>query len=394
MSAVSPRVAWVTNDLPPRTGGIQQFVVSLLERTADAGTLVLGPGGGSEASAWDGTRPWRTERAEGPLLPTPRTARWLADRLAAERPDVVVIASLWPLGGLAPRLRRAASAPVLGLTHGAEAGLARGPLAPVLRAVARDVDIVTTISDFTAGPVTAALGAARVARLPPGVDTTRFAPRAPDDPARRALRRAWGVPDGAPVVGCVARLVPRKGQDVLLDAWPRIAARVPDARLVLVGEGPLHGRLARAVERMGPAGDRVVLAGRVPWAQLHDAYAALDVFAMPVRTRLFGLDVEGLGISFLEALATGLPVVVGRSGGAPETLVHPRAGSLVDGRDAAEVADAVERWLADPDARRAVAELAPPLVRRWEWDRIASDLSTLVDRLARRPTDPPHREVG
>jgi phosphatidylinositol alpha-1,6-mannosyltransferase len=378
---VPPRIVWVTNDLPPRTGGIQQFVVSLLERTARADTVVLGPAGGPGAAAWDAGRPWRTERAPGDLLPTPATGRWLADRLAGLRPDAVVIASLWPLGLLAPRLRRAAAAPVLGLTHGAEAGLARGPLRPVLRAVARDVDLVTTISDFTAGPVAAALGGHRVARLPPGVDTARFVPRPADDPGRLAMRRAWGVPEDAVVVGCVARLVPRKGQDALVAAWPRVAARHPDARLVLVGEGPLRRRLERAVARAGPAGDRVVLAGAVPWERLPDAYAALDVFAMPVRTRLGGLDVEGLGISFLEALATGLPVVVGRSGGAPETLVHPDAGDLVDGRDLDAVVDALDRWLGDASARRAVATLAPPLVRRWEWDSIAADLDALLGGL-------------
>ena len=376
-----PRVAWVTNDLPPRTGGIQQFVVSLLERTADDRTVVLGPAGGADAAAWDATRPWRTERAPGALLPTRASGRWLADRLAAVRPDAVVIASLWPLGLLAPRLRRAAHAPVLGLTHGAEAGLARGPLRPVLRAVARDVDLVTTISDFTAAPVGAALGARRVARLPPGVDTSRFVPRPADDPDRLAMRRAWGVPADATVVGCIARLVPRKGQDALVAAWSRVAARHRDAWLVLVGEGPLHRGLAAAIARSGPTGGRVVLAGAVPWDRLPDAYAALDVFAMPVRTRLGGLDVEGLGISFLEALATGLPVVVGRSGGAPETLVHPDAGDLVDGRDADAIVAALDRWLGDPSARRAVATLAPPLVRRWEWDRIAADLVALLAEL-------------
>lgn len=375
------RVTWVTNDLPPRTGGIQQFVVSLLERTADAGTLVLGPAGGAAAAASDAARPWRTLRAPGPVLPGPATVRWLRERLIEERPDVVVIASLWPLGLSAARLRRAVDAPILGLTHGAEAGLARGPLRPVLRLLARDVAIVTTISDFTAGPVSGAVGADRVVRLPPGVDTRRFVPRPADDPARLALRRAWGLPDGSVAVGCIARLVPRKGQDVLLDVWPEIAARHPDARLVLVGEGPRAADLARTVRRLGPAGRHVVLTGPVPWDRLPDAYAALDVFAMPVRTRLAGLDVEGLGISFLEALATGLPVIVGRSGGAPETLVHPDAGTVVDGRDRREVAAALERWLADPAGRRAVAELAPPLVRRWEWDRIADDLRGLLDRL-------------
>jgi phosphatidylinositol alpha-1,6-mannosyltransferase len=379
---VVPRVTWVTNDLPPRSGGIQQFVVSLLERTADAGTLVLGPAGGPGAAAWDRDRPWRTERWTGRLVPGPRASGWLADRLRAERPDVVVIASLWPLGLAAPRLRRAAAAPLLGLTHGAEAGLARtSATRPVLRAVARHVDLVSVISDFTAGPVAATLGADRVVRLAPGVDLGRFRP-VTDPSGRAALRAAWGVPPDAPVVGCVARLVPRKGQDVLIEAWPEVLARHPGAWLVLVGEGPDRRRLARAVARTGRAGARVVLAGRVPWEQLPAAYAALDVFAMPVRTRWAGLDVEGLGISVLEALATGLPVVVGRSGGAVETVPDPRVGTLVDGRDPTAVATALDRWLADGAARRAVADLAPPLLTGWAWDRVAADLGGLLTTLA------------
>jgi len=390
-SRVAPRVAWVTNDLPPRTGGIQQFVVNLLTRTADADTLILGPAasGGASGPTSDEVRradaagwPGRTERAPGPLLPTPRTARWLAERLRVHRPDVVVIASLWPLGLLAPGLRRAAGAPVLGLTHGAEAGLARPPAHVVLRAVAREVDVVTVISDFTAGPVMTALPGRRVVRLPPGVDLARFAPRPTLDPRRLALRRRWGIPATAPVVGCVARLVPRKGQDVLLAAWPRIAAAHPDAWLVLVGEGPLRARLERRIAA-GAAGPRVVLAGPVTWGELPDAFAALDVFAMPVRTRLAGLDVEGLGISLLEAQAAGLPVVVGRSGGAPETVPDPRTGTRVDGRDVAAVAAAIVRWLGDGTGRRAVAELGPAAVAGWAWDGIATTFTRLLADLAR-----------
>jgi len=380
VTATRPRVAWVTNDLPPRSGGIQQFVVSLLERTGDDATLVVGPaspGAAEPTTASSGS--WRTVRAAGPILPVPTTARWVAEQVAAHRPDVVVIASLWPLGLLATSLRRASSAPVLGLTHGAEAGLARGPARPLLRAIARDVDLITVISDHTAAAIGPALPGRHIERLAPGVDIRRFR-RSDNTDAAARLRERWGVPADAPLVGCVARLVARKGQDVLLRSWSEVVRRHPHAHLVLVGEGPLRGRLERSASRIPSA--HVV--GPVTWQDLPAAYAALDVFAMPVRTRLGGFDVEGLGISFLEAQAAGAPVIVGRSGGAPETLTDPRVGSVVDGRDVGAVADALDAWLADPTARSSARQLGPELVAPWSWTNVAERFDGLIGDLAGR----------
>lgn len=382
MSASHPRVAWVTNDLPPHSGGIQQFVGSLLERTADADTLVLGPAAPADRTAaahtFDASGSWRTLRAPGRVLPTRRSAEWLTARLVAHRPDVVVIASLWPLGRLVPLLRRAVDVPVLAITHGAEAGLARGPGRLLLRSIARDVDLLTVISDHTEAAISSALPGARIERLAPGVDPARFA-RGTAAEGAAALRARWGVPAEATVVGCVARLVPRKGQDVLLAVWPEVRRRHPDARLVLVGEGPSQRRLERAARGV----DGVHLVGAVTWDELPSAYAALDVFAMPVRTRLAGLDVEGLGISMLEAQAAGLAVVTGRSGGAPETVTDPRVGTVVDGRDPAATVAALEQWLSDPDARATAAVLGPQLAQSWSWDVVADRFTALVGSLAR-----------
>ena len=383
MSGAGPRIAWVTNDLPPHSGGIQQFVASLLERTADAETLVLGPaappGRTEEAATFDASGPWRTVRARGRVLPTPAAARWLVPRLLEHRPDVIVVASLWPLGRVVPALRRRAAVPVLGITHGAEAGLAAGPARGLLRAVAREVDMVTVISDHTSAAVSRVLTRSRIERLSPGVDPRRFARTLHRGTASR-LRDRWGVPPDAPVVGCVARLVPRKGQDMLIDLWPELRRRHPEARLVIVGEGPLRRRLERrAADRHG-----VHVVGPVPWAELPVAYAALDVFAMPVRTRLGGLDVEGLGISLLEAQAAGLPVVAGDSGGAPETVTDPRCGTVVDGRDPAQVLAALDRWLADAAARDEAAAHGPQRALSWSWDAVAARFVDLVAELAQR----------
>jgi phosphatidylinositol alpha-1,6-mannosyltransferase len=377
-----PRLAWLTNDLPPHSGGIQQFVASLLERTADASTLVLGPaapqGRAAEAAAFDAAGAWSTERAAGRVLPTRATGRRVARRLREHRPDVLVVASAWPLGALVRGLRAELDVPVLAITHGAEAGLARWPGRPLLRRVTRDVDLLTVISDHTAGAVGAALPGARIERLSPGVDPERFA-RERHGAAARDLRAAWGVPRTARVVGCIARLVPRKGQDVLLDVWSEVHRGREDAHLVIVGEGPLRTRLERRAAGLPSA--HVV--GPVPWAQLPAAYAALDVFAMPVRTRLAGLDVEGLGISFLEAQAAGLPVIAGLSGGAPETITDPRCGSVVDGRDREAVAAALAAWLDDEEGRRVARVDAPRAAATWSWDVIARRFDELAASLAR-----------
>lgn len=382
MNGGRARVAWVTNDLPPHSGGIQQFVGSLLERTADADTLVLGPAAPADrreaARSFDSSGAWRTLRAPGRVLPTRASAQWLIARLRAHRPDVIVVASLWPLGRLVPMLRRAVDVPVLGISHGAEAGLALGPGRSLLRSIVRDIDLLTVISDHTEGAIRRALPTLRIERLAPGVDPVRFA-RAETSDGAMALRARWGIPAEATVVGCVARLVPRKGQDALLDVWPEVHRRHPDAHLVIVGEGPSYGRLARTARRRESA--HVV--GPVTWDELPAAYAALDVFAMPVRTRFAGLDVEGLGISMLEAQAAGLPVITGRSGGAPETITDPRIGTVIDGRDRTSLAAALHRWLDDSDARALAAEIGPRLAQAWTWDVAAERLIGLVGSLAR-----------
>ena len=179
----------------------------------------------------------------------------------------------------------------------------------LLRKIGRDVDVVTYLGDYTRAKLAPAMPQATFAQLPSGVDTTLFRPGAGGAEVRRRL----GLSD-RPVVVCVSRLVPRKGQDILLRALPQILRRVPGAALLCVGGGPDQPRLQRLAVEVGVADD-VVFTGSVPWSELPAYYDAGDVFAMPCRTRRAGLEVEGLGIVYLEASATGLPVVAGRSGG-------------------------------------------------------------------------------
>jgi phosphatidylinositol alpha-1,6-mannosyltransferase len=206
------------------------------------------------------------------------------------------------------------------------------------------------------------------------VDATTFRP----DPAARAeIRRRYRLGE-APVVLCVSRLVPRKGQDVLVRALPAIRRQIPGAVLLLVGGGPRLTGLRRLARSCGVA-DAVLCTGAVPWSQLPAHYAAGDVFAMPCRTRGKGLDVEGFGLVFLEAAATGLPVVAGDSGGARETVRPGDTGELVDGRDVAAVARTVLALLTDPDRAAAMGDRGRRWMQQdWSWPRRGRLLAQLV----------------
>ncbi len=210
--------------------------------------------------------------------------------------------------------------------------------------------------------------------LPPGVDTDRFRP----DPAARAeLRKRYRLGE-RPTVVCLSRLVPRKGQDTLVTALPSIRRRVDGAALVIVGGGPYLETLRKLAHDCGVA-DHVTFTGGVATDELPAHHALADVFAMPCRTRGAGMDVEGLGIVFLEASAAGVPVIAGNSGGAPETVQHNKTGLVVDGRSVDRVADAVAELLIDRD--RAVAMGAAGrewVTAQWRWDTLAAKLADFL----------------
>ena len=368
------RVLWVTNDLPPQAGGIQQFVENLLLRVHPERTAVIGPFH-EAAHEHDEAVPYRVIRHDRGVWPTPGVLALIRDVGREHRPDVVVLGASWPLGELAGRIRESLGVPVVALTHGLEAGLAGAGLGWLIRRAARQLAAVTTISDWTEERLAPYLQAPIVRRVPPGVDVERFRPDVGGD----EVRRRWGVPGDAPVLGCISRLVKRKGQDVLLAAWPQIAETHTDAWLVIVGGGPLEPRLRDRADAL----DRVVIAGGVPWSELPASYAALDVFAMPCRTRLAGLDVEGLGIVYLEAQATGVPVIGGRSGGAPEAIRDGRTGVVVDGTSVDDVAEVAERLLADAELRRVLGSAGRQWAEeRWSWDVIAADFERLLTDVA------------
>jgi phosphatidylinositol alpha-1,6-mannosyltransferase len=371
------RTLVVTNDFPPRQGGIQTFVAALLDRRPPDSLVVLA----SRSPGWeehDAALPYPVLRHPTTmLLPTRGVARTAAEIARRHGCDTAFFGAAAPLGLIAPALRSAGVDHLVGATHGHETGWVALPGSrQVMRRIASHLDVVTYISEYTRDRLAPALAPrTRLAQLSPGVDVDRFAPDADGTP----VRRRYGLGE-APVVVCVSRLVARKGQDVLVAGWPQVLARHPDARLLLVGGGPAEKALRRAVAGRGLQ-DSVVLTGPVPFADLPAHYAAGDVFAMPCRTRRGGLDVEGLGMVFLEASATGLPVVAGTSGGAPETVQEGVTGHVVEPRSVEAVATTIADLLDDPARRAAMGAAGRVWVeQRWSWTRIAATFAQLLER--------------
>lgn len=371
------RTLFVTNDFPPRPGGIQAFVHGLAVRRPPGSVVVYAPAW-KGAAEFDAAQPFPVVRHPGSLmLPEPGVLRRAADVLRAERCDTVVFGAAAPLGLLAPALRRRGARRLVGITHGHEAGWASLPVArTLLGRIGDGVDVLTYLGEYTRSRMARALSAeaaAKMARLAPGVDDALFHRGA----GGAEIRERHGLA-GRPVVVCVSRLVPRKGQDALLRAWPRVLKSVPDAALLLVGGGPYRGDLERLAASLD-LGRSVVFTGGVPWEELPAHFDAGDVFAMPCRTRRRGLDVEGLGIVYLEASATGLPVVAGDSGGAPDAVLDGETGLVVPGRSVPGIAEAVAGLLADPDRARAMGGKGRAWVEReWRWDVQARRLETLL----------------
>jgi phosphatidylinositol alpha-1,6-mannosyltransferase len=373
------RVLLVTNDFPPRRGGIQSYLGEFVDRLARTGMheLTVYAPQWKDADVFDAGAGYRVVRHPGTLmLPGPAVDARMRALIAEQTIDTVWFGAAAPLGLLAARGRQAGAIRVLASTHGHEVGWSMLPVArSVLRRIGDDADIVTFVSRYTRARFASAFGpAAALEYLPPGVDTDRFHP----DPGGRTELRARYCLGQRPTVLCLSRLVPRKGQDMLIRALPEIRRRVDGAALVVAGGGPYLGALRRLAQHHGVAG-HVTFTGAVPAAELPAYHALADVFAMPCRTRGAGLDVEGLGIVFLEASATGVPVIAGCSGGAPETVQHNKTGLVVDGRSIGQVADAVAHLLGNPDRAAAMGAAGRHWVTaQWRWDTLAARLADLL----------------
>jgi phosphatidylinositol alpha-1,6-mannosyltransferase len=364
-----PRTLVVTGHFPPRSGGVQTFTWELVRRLTPSRVVVVAP-----------QRPGAAEFDAGLDFPVVRRRGYLLFRDLPEivrryRLETGWITAFAPFGLYAPFLRRAGLGRVIASSHGQEIGWMRAwPTRIALRRMAWRVDTLTYLSSTTRDQLAPVVGdGTPMRRLAGGVDARRFRP---DEAARRAVRYRYGLRD-RPVVASVSRLVRRKGQDTLLRAWPQVLAEVPDAALLIVGDGPMRRPLSAIAERDFP--DSVVVTGPVSADQLPGHYAAADLFVLPCRDDRQGLQSEGLGLSALEAAATGLPVVVGRSGGSPASVEPGRTGLVLDATRPEPLAATVAAVLRHPDLGRRMGAAGRQWVDRyWSWEAAADRLVAVL----------------
>jgi phosphatidylinositol alpha-1,6-mannosyltransferase len=366
----------VTNDFPPKVGGIQSYLWELWRRLDPTSfTVLTTPYEGAEA--WDAEQAFRVVRtSERVLLPTPSLARRV-DALAAESgAALVVLDPALPVGLIGPRLAR----PYGLVLHGAEVTVpgrlpgARALLGRVLRGASE----VIAAGGYPAAEGERAAGRSLpVTVVPPGVDVDRFVPL--DAEAGAKARALFDMPADARVVVSVSRLVPRKGMDVLIETAGMLASERPDLVVVIGGSGRDRARLDRLVARTGAP---VRLVGRVPDPDLPALYGCADVSAMLCRNRWAGLEQEGFGIVFVEAAACGVPQVAGDSGGAAEAVADGDTGLVVGApSDPGAVARALASLLDDEGRRRRMGAAGRErAVRTFGYDVLAARLAEVLDR--------------
>jgi phosphatidyl-myo-inositol dimannoside synthase len=377
----SGKILCITNDFGPRAGGIETFVIGLIERMPHGSVIVYtSKQEGSESYDHDWFENFGVEvirdRAKI-LLPTPRVARAVA-ALAKERGITrVFFGAAAPLALLSHRLRASGVTRIVALTHGHEVWWSKlWPFSWAIKRIGKGVDVLTYLGDFTREAISRALteeAKSSMVRIAPGIDTDHFSPIADAHLLKSELEL-----DEKRVIVSVGRLVHRKGQDTLVEAMPEILKEHPSAHILFVGVGPHLEYIHKRAIELGVL-ENISFVGRVKYSELPRFISVGEIFAMPSRSRLAGLEVEGLGIVYLEASACQLPVVGGLSGGAPDALLQGETGIAVDGLQPLEVARAINELLADPDRARAMGIRGRQwIIDQWEWRHWSAAFNQLL----------------
>ena len=364
------KILCITNDFGPRAGGIETFVIGLIERLPRSRVIVY-------TSAQDNSESYDRKWLEDfgvevvrdkakILLPTPGVA-YCVNALVRERGiSTVFFGAAAPLGLLSRRLRKAGVKDIVALTHGHEVWWSKvWPFTMAMKSISRNVNHLTYLGEYTRSAIAGSLtdiAANNMVKIAPGIDTDHFSPQ-----DARELRGELGLTEKKVIVS-VGRLVHRKGQDVLIEAMPAIIKEIPQAHILMIGEGPYRSYLENRVKSLGIQ-ERVTFIGRLQYADLPRYICVGDVFVMPSRSRLAGLEVEGLGIVYLEASACGLPVIAGNSGGAPDAVLEGETGLVVDGTKKEDVAAATIALLLDADRSKAMGIRGRQwIIQEWRWD--------------------------
>jgi phosphatidylinositol alpha-1,6-mannosyltransferase len=364
------KILCVTNDFGPRAGGIETFIIGLIERMPKDSVIVY-------TSAQDKSEPYDRQWLDNYgvevirdkariLLPTPGVAYCIRALIKDRGIQTAFFGAAAPLGLLAPVLRRAGIKRIIALTHGHEVWWSKvWPFTWAMKSIARNVDHLTYLGEFTRRAISRTINSSAqsaMVKIAPGIDTEHFAPSDSSE-----LKSQLGITDKKVIVS-VGRLVHRKGQDVLLEAMPQILSKIPKAHLLLIGEGPYRQYLEKRAKDL-EIDSHITFIGRVMYSDLPKYICLGEVFVMPSRSRLAGLEVEGLGIVYLEASACGLPVIAGNSGGAPDAVIDGVTGVVVDGKDQHVIATSIVNLLEDQEKAREMGRNGREwVINQWRWE--------------------------
>jgi len=372
----------ITNDFGPRAGGIETFIIGLIERMPKNSVIVYTS---SQKDSEPFDRAWSENYGvevirdkSTILLPSFRVGRAVR-RIARERQITrAFFGAAAPLALLSQGLRRAGVTRIVALSHGHEVWWAKlWPFSLAIHRIGAGTDHLTYLGNYTKSEISRALSQSAqdaMVKIAPGIDTNHFAPQSNS----AALRNELGLTHKKVIVS-VGRLVHRKGQDTLIEALPEILMHIPDAHLLFIGEGPYKDYLVKRAAEL-QLSHAVTFIGRIQYADLPRYICVGDIFAMPSRSRLAGLEVEGLGIVYLEASACGLAVIGGKSGGAPDAVLEAETGFSVDGTSPHEVAEAAVTLLQDPVLASGMGSRGRQwIIDEWQWDVWSNRFSALLN---------------
>ena len=377
---MAAKTLFITNDFGPRAGGIETFVHGLIERLPKDSVIVY-TSAQPETSQFDAE--WLQEYGvevirdrSKILLPTRQVIKICQKIIIDRKITRVAFGAAAPLGVMARAMRRAGAQKIIALTHGHEVWWAKVmPFSLAIRFMSKEMDAITYLGSYTKGEISRALNKndkAKLVQIAPGIDVDHFIPT---DSSQ--LRAEYGLTDKSVIIS-VGRLVHRKGQDKLIASLPAIKAAVPNVHLVLVGVGPYQKHLEKLALKL-KVSNCVTFIGRINYAELPRYICLGDIFAMPSRSRFFGLEVEGLGIVYLEASACGLPVVGGKSGGAPDAVLAGETGFVVDGTNTLEISEACIELLNNPELSELMGAAGRAwIIENWRWDIWATKFAGLL----------------
>lgn len=372
---------FITNDFGPRAGGIETFVHGLIERLPKGSVIVYTS---SQANSAEFDAQWFEnygvevirDRSKI-LLPTPRVISSCKKILRERSLTKVAFGAAAPLGVMANHLRKAGANRIVTLTHGHEVWWAKvPPFSFAIRYISKTIDSITYLGDYTKNQISKSIAEkdlSKLVQVAPGIDVEHFRPR-----DSNKLRQELGLSNKSVIIS-VGRLVHRKGQDKLIESLPAIKAEIPNVHLLLVGVGPYQAKLVALAKELGVS-ELITFIGRINYAELPAYICVGDIFAMPSRSRLLGLEVEGLGIVYLEASACGLPVVGGRSGGAPDAVLIGETGLVVDGKEISEIAAACIELFQNPELATLMGSKGREwIINNWRWEIWANKFSELLN---------------